>query len=128
MAILGLQCCLGFCSGCSEQGLPFIVMCRLLPAMASLVAEHRPYRVWLSEVVVHGLRAPWHVGSSWTRNQICVSCIGRQIFLPLSHHGSPLTVFSVLTNLHIYLSHFLNDIILTFFLLTKVIHIYGNIF
>ena len=26
-----------------------------------------------------GLVAPWHVGSSWTRNQTCVPCIGRQI-------------------------------------------------
>ena len=26
-----------------------------------------------------GLVAPWHVGSSWTRDQTCVSCIGRQI-------------------------------------------------
>ena len=28
------------------------------------------------------LAAPWHVGSSWTRDWICASCIGRQI---LSH-------------------------------------------
>ena len=42
--------------------------------------------------------------------------------------GKPSYFFSVLTNLHIYLSHVLNAIILTIFLLTKVIHMYGNIF
>ena len=31
-------------------------------------------------------------GSSWTRDQTWVSCIGRQISLPLSHWGSPMIV------------------------------------
>ena len=35
------------------------------------------------------LAFPWHVGSSWTRDWTHVSCIGRQILLPLSHQGSP---------------------------------------
>ena len=43
--------------------------------------------MWASVVVVHGLQqlrhtglvAPWHVGSSWTRSQTCVPCIGRWI-------------------------------------------------
>jgi len=26
-----------------------------------------------------GLVAPWHVGSSWTREQTCIPCIGRWI-------------------------------------------------
>ena len=30
-------------------------------------------------VVVHGLSSPGHVGSSWTRDQTCVSYIGRGI-------------------------------------------------
>ena len=38
LAALGLGCC-AF-SRCSEQGLLFIAMCRLLIAVASLVAEH----------------------------------------------------------------------------------------
>ena len=29
-----------------------------------------------------GLAAPGHVGSSWIRNQTCVSCIDRQIQVP----------------------------------------------
>lgn len=34
-----------------------------------------------SAVAVHGLTAPCCVGSSWTRDQSCVSCIGQQIFV-----------------------------------------------
>ena len=50
LAALGLGCC-AF-SRCSEQGLLFIAMCRLLIAVASLVAEHG--------FQAHGLR---HTGS-----------------------------------------------------------------
>ena len=40
LAALGLCCCArAFCS-CSEWGLLFIAVCRLLIAVASLVAEH----------------------------------------------------------------------------------------
>ena len=40
MAALGLCCCAQAFSSCSEWRLLFIVVCRLLIAMASLVAEH----------------------------------------------------------------------------------------
>ena len=40
LAVLGLCCCVGAFSSCGEQGLLFIVVCRLLIAVASLVAEH----------------------------------------------------------------------------------------
>ena len=40
MAALGLCCCTLAFSSCSEQGLLFVVVCRLLIAVASLVAEH----------------------------------------------------------------------------------------
>ena len=36
-----------------------------------------------------GLVALQHVGSSWIRDQTCVSFIGRQILYHLSHQGSP---------------------------------------
>ena len=40
LAVLGLHCCAqAFSSG--EQGLHFIVVCRLLVALSSLVVEHR---------------------------------------------------------------------------------------
>ena len=40
MATLGLRCCVRAFSLCSEQGLLFIVVHRLLIALASLVVEH----------------------------------------------------------------------------------------
>ena len=41
LAALGLHCCARAFSGCGEQGLLFVVVCGLLVAVASLVAEHR---------------------------------------------------------------------------------------
>ena len=38
--MLGLHCCMRPVSSCSQQGLFFIVVCRLLIAAASLVAEN----------------------------------------------------------------------------------------
>ena len=40
MAVLGLHCCTWAFSSCSEQGLLFVAVRRLLIAVASLVAEH----------------------------------------------------------------------------------------
>ena len=40
MAALGLCCCAQAFSSCGEQGLLFVVMHRLLIAVASLVVEH----------------------------------------------------------------------------------------
>ena len=41
LAALGLRCCVWAFSSCSERGLLFVVVRRLLIAVASLVAEHR---------------------------------------------------------------------------------------
>ena len=40
LASLGFHCCMQAFSSCGEQGLLFVVMCGLLTAVASLVAEH----------------------------------------------------------------------------------------
>ena len=40
LAALGLRCCAWAFSSCSERGLLFVVVHRLLIAVASLVAEH----------------------------------------------------------------------------------------
>ena len=40
MAALGLRCCTRAFSSCGEPGLLFVVVRRLLIAVASLVAEH----------------------------------------------------------------------------------------
>ena len=41
LAALGLRCCARAFSSCGERGLLFVVVRRLLIAVASLVAEHR---------------------------------------------------------------------------------------
>ena len=40
LAALGLHCCAWAFSSCGEQGILFVVMCGILTAMSSLVAEH----------------------------------------------------------------------------------------
>ena len=40
LAVLGLHCCMWAFSSCSEQGVLFVAVRRLLIAVASLVAEH----------------------------------------------------------------------------------------
>ena len=56
LAALGLRCCLRAFSSCSEQGLLFVVVRRLLTAVASLVAEHG--------LQAHGLQQLQHTGFS----------------------------------------------------------------
>ena len=55
LAALGLCCCVLAFSSCSKRGLLFIVVCGLLIAVASLVAEHG--------LQAHGLQQLWHAGS-----------------------------------------------------------------
>ena len=99
LAALGLRCCAQAFSSCSEQGLLFVVVHRLLIAVASLVAEHGLQACGLQQLqhavsvlvacglsscgsqaqqLWHtGLFAPRHVGSSRIRDQTRVPCIGR---------------------------------------------------
>ena len=53
----------------------FIAVCRLLAAVASLPVENR---LQSTRSVVVGLVTLRHVGSSQTRDQTCVPCIGKQ--------------------------------------------------
>ena len=78
-----------------SRGCSLGVVCGLLIAVASLVAEHRLWAVWTSVAAARafvqylqctGLVALWHAGSSWTRDQTYDPCIGRQI---PDHRGSP---------------------------------------
>ena len=86
MAALGLHCCARSFSSCSEQGLLFVEMHRLLIAVASLVRSMGSQYAGFSSCSMRaqwlwrtGPAAPRHVGSSWTRAQTHVSCIGRWI-------------------------------------------------
>ena len=55
LAALGLRCCAWAFSSCGERGLLFVVVCRLLIAGASLVAEHGALGTRASVVVARGL-------------------------------------------------------------------------
>ena len=87
LAVLGLHCCWWAFSSCSEQGLRSSCGARAshcggfscfraqaLGPVGSVVAKHR-----LSSCGNRSLVAPWPVGSSQTRDQTRVSCIGRPI-------------------------------------------------
>ena len=56
LAALGLHCCTQAFSSCSEQGLLFIAVRRLLIEVASLVVEHG--------LQACGLQQLWHMGSA----------------------------------------------------------------
>ena len=67
LAVLGLYCCaLAFFSCGEGVGLLFIVAHRFLITVISLVEHSSRYAG--SVVVVMGLVAPWHVGSSQARD------------------------------------------------------------
>ena len=98
LALLGLRCCTWAFSSCGERGLLFLAVCGLLIAVDSLVVEHRlqvrglqqlchvgsvvvarSSRAQAQQLWRTGLVTPQHVGSSWTRAQTRVPCIGRWI-------------------------------------------------
>ena len=58
--------------------LPALGLCCCVRAFSSCRAR-APGRVGFSELQLKGLVAPWQVGSSQTRAQTCVPCIGKQI-------------------------------------------------
>ena len=79
MAALGLHCCAQAFFSCGEWGLLFTAVRGLFIAVASLVVEHRLQAHGLQQLWYTGLVAPRHVGSSRTRAQTRVPCIGRRI-------------------------------------------------
>ena len=68
-------------SSCGGRGFLFVVVRRLLVAVASFALEHGLHELWaLSSVAVaQGLNCSAHVESSWPRDRTHVPCIGRQI-------------------------------------------------
>ena len=96
LAALGLCCCQAF-SSCGEWGLLFTAVRRLLTAVVSHV-EHRLQSAQVQQLQLTGLVAPWHVGSSQTREQTRVPCIGRQILNHQTTRETPL-VFRTKDNL-----------------------------
>ena len=90
---------MGFSLVAACRGYSLVVLHRRLIVVASLVVEHRLSGTQVSVSVCGltscgswalenradrlwhmGLVDPWYVGSSWGRDQICISCTGRQFF------------------------------------------------
>ena len=101
----------GFLWVAASGGYALVAVLGLLPAAASLVAEHG-LSAWASLVGLTGFTAQWHVGSSQTRDQTCtVPCISRWllnhwatreilcVFYTYSGPQFRLAVFYVLDNL-----------------------------
>ena len=57
LAVLGLCCCMGFSLVASSRSYSLVVVCGLLIAVASLVAEHRLYDERASVVAAPGLQS-----------------------------------------------------------------------
>ena len=96
LVALGLQCWSRAFSSCGERDYS-VAMPRFLIVVTYLVAEHRlqgpqasahqhagltACSVWLRStwapgVVAQGLLAPWHVGSSWSREPVFPALAGR---------------------------------------------------
>ena len=79
MAVLGPRFCARASSSCCKWG-PLFIAVRGPPTVAAPpAAEHMLQTRRLSKLWLTGLAAPRHVGSSQTRAQTRVPCIGRQI-------------------------------------------------
>ena len=70
MAGLGPHCCVGSF---------LVVVCRLLTAVAALLAERGLQMLGSQQLRCMGLVALCHVKSSWARDQTCEPCVGRRI-------------------------------------------------
>ena len=108
LAALGLHCRVGVLQ--SRQVGPALQLCcagfalqwlLLLQSMGSGCVGFRKLqfmdsRAWAEQLWCTSLVAPWHVGSSWTKGQICVPCTGRQILTTWTTSRVPTTaIFQV---------------------------------
>ena len=93
--MMWVRCCVGFSLVVVSRGSSPVMVQRLL-IVASVVTEHWLSGAWPSAVVapglqstgsavmVHGLSCSMAQGSSWIRDQTCVSCTGRWLL----YHGA----------------------------------------
>ena len=65
LAVLDLRCFVQTFSSCSEQGLPFVLVCGLLIAVAYLVAEHRLQTCGLSGCSLEALEHRISISGTW---------------------------------------------------------------
>ena len=76
MAVLGLHCCRQFFSSCSEQGASLYLWCAAFSLTWFLLLWNTGSTARAQLLWHMGLDALRHVGSSWTRGQTPVPCIG----------------------------------------------------
>ena len=89
MAALGLHCCTWAFSSCSEQGLLFVAVCRLLVAVASLAVEHRLQGTQASVVVAHVLSRSAACGIFLDQGWNLCPLHWQMVSEPLDHQGNP---------------------------------------
>ena len=70
LAVLGLRCCARAFSSCNKWGLLFVVVCRLLIAVASLCSGAQAPGAWAAVVVACGLSSC----GSWALERRLSSC------------------------------------------------------
>ena len=98
LAVLGLHFCARAFSSCGKWGTTLHRGARAfhycgLSCCGAQAPDAQAQQLWLT-----GLVAPQHVGSSQTRAQTRVPCIGRQILNHCATREAP--IFSFLRNLH----------------------------
>ena len=95
LVALGLCCCTRVFFSCGERRLLFVVMHKLLLAVASLVWSTGSRHMAVGSCSTQGV-APRQVESSQTRDQVCVPCIGRRILIHCATTEVPIfLIFSI---------------------------------
>ena len=108
--MLGLCCCMDFSLVAASRDYSCCSMwvshCRGFPCCGAWALGFCSCGTWASSLWFPGSRAqaqylwhaglvaPWHVGSSWSKDRTHVSCIGRHSY-PLSHQRSPGRIFTI---------------------------------
>ena len=77
----------------ASRGSSLVAVHGLLIVVASLVVEPGLQGVWAQYLWHAGLVALHYVESSWTRDQTCVPCVGRQIPIQRTTKAVPILLF-----------------------------------
>ena len=79
LAMVGFCCCMQPFSSCGERGLLSSCRTRASHCSGFSCCRAQALGAQAQQLCLSGLVAPWHVGSSWTRDSTCVPFIGRWI-------------------------------------------------
>ena len=90
-------CTWAFSLVAASGGHSLVVVCSLIAVVSLVVGEmgsrsmgFRSWSMWAQKLWYTGLADPCHVGSSWTRNQTHVPCLGRWILYHWATRDAPL--------------------------------------